>query len=145
LLYWARVASTVKWLSAGWMPGIRSAAGAEILLAGTVSRSALEPIQWVPESLYLLVRRRDREIDHSAPPGVEVKNTWSITSTPLCASMKHGDFSPDTYYMNIHYFEDLHDMLYYPYILLSFSVIKGNGVSPSIRHCDENRPNGVNV
>jgi hypothetical protein len=31
-------------------------------------------IQWVPESLSSLRRRRDREADHSAIPGVEVKN-----------------------------------------------------------------------
>jgi len=30
-----------------------------------------------------VLRRREREADHSPPSGVDVKNAWSYTSTPL--------------------------------------------------------------
>jgi hypothetical protein len=41
------------------------------------------PIQWVPGTLFLGVKRPDREVDHSPPSSAEVKNAWSYTSTPL--------------------------------------------------------------
>jgi hypothetical protein len=68
----------------------------------TASRTALEPtqppIQWVPESLSLGVKRPGREADHSPPSSAEVKNAWSYTSTPQHVFMawclvKHRDFT----------------------------------------------------
>jgi hypothetical protein len=51
----------------------------------TVSRTALEPtqppIQWVPGTLSLGVKRLGCETDHSPPSSAEVKNAWSYTST----------------------------------------------------------------
>jgi hypothetical protein len=40
------------------------------------------PIQWVPGTLSLGVKRPGRKADHSPPCSVEVKNAWSYTSTP---------------------------------------------------------------
>jgi hypothetical protein len=39
------------------------------------------PIQWVPGTLSLWVKRPGREADHSPPSSAEVKNAWSYTST----------------------------------------------------------------
>jgi hypothetical protein len=39
------------------------------------------PIQWVPGTFSLRVKRPDREADHSHLPSAEVKNAWSYTST----------------------------------------------------------------
>jgi hypothetical protein len=54
------------------------------------------PIQWVPRTLSLGVKRPGREADHSPPSSAEVKNAWSYTSTPQYVFMawclvKHRD------------------------------------------------------
>jgi hypothetical protein len=54
------------------------------------------PVQWVPESFSLGVKRPGRGADHSPPPNAEVKNAWSYTSTPQYVFMawclfKHRD------------------------------------------------------
>jgi len=57
----------------------------------TVSRPDLgptqPPIQWVPGTLSMWVKRPGREADHSPPSSDEVKNEWSSTSTPPYAFM----------------------------------------------------------
>jgi hypothetical protein len=49
------------------------------------SRTAMAPtqppLQGVPESLSLGVKRPGREADHSLPSSAEIKNAWSYTST----------------------------------------------------------------
>jgi len=45
-------------------------------------RSTQPPIQWVPGTLYLGVKRPGRETDHSTPSSAEVKKAWIYTSTP---------------------------------------------------------------
>jgi hypothetical protein len=40
------------------------------------------PIQWVPGTLSLGVKRSGREADHSPPSSTEVKNALNYTSTP---------------------------------------------------------------
>jgi hypothetical protein len=66
--------------------GFRSRQGLVIFLFITVSRPAVgsiqPPIQWVPVSLSLGVKRSGREADHSPPSSAEVKNAWSYTFTP---------------------------------------------------------------
>jgi hypothetical protein len=66
----------------------------------TASRPSLRfnqpPIQWVPESLSLVVKRPELEANHSPPSSAKVKNAWSHTSTPQCVfmawcSLKHRD------------------------------------------------------
>jgi hypothetical protein len=73
----------------GWTIGVLgfdSRQGIGIFLLTTASRTALgptqPPIQWVPGSLSLEVKRSGREADHSPPSSAEVKNAWSYTSTP---------------------------------------------------------------
>jgi hypothetical protein len=60
--------------------------GLGIFLFTTASRTALgpsqPPIQWVPGTLSLGVKRQGHEADHSPPSSAEVKNAWSYTSTP---------------------------------------------------------------
>jgi hypothetical protein len=62
-----------------------------IFLYATASRPALgptqPPIQWVPETLSLGVKRPWREANHSHPSSAEVKNTWSYTSSHQFAFM----------------------------------------------------------
>jgi hypothetical protein len=66
----------------------------------TASRRALgfaqPPMQCVPESLSLEVKRPGCEADHSPSSSAEVKNAWSYTSTPRYVFMawclaKHRD------------------------------------------------------
>jgi hypothetical protein len=45
------------------------------------------PIQCVPRTLSLEVRRPGREADHLPPSSADVKNRWSYTSTPQHAFM----------------------------------------------------------
>jgi hypothetical protein len=45
-------------------------------------RPTQPPVQWVPGSLSLVVKRPGREADHSPPSNAQVKNAWSYTSTP---------------------------------------------------------------
>jgi hypothetical protein len=40
------------------------------------------PIQWVPGTLFLGVKRPEPEADHSPPSSAKVKNAWNYTSTP---------------------------------------------------------------
>jgi hypothetical protein len=58
--------------------GFDSRRGLGIFLFTTASRTALgptqPPIQWVPESLSLGVKRPEREADHSPPSSAEVMN-----------------------------------------------------------------------
>jgi hypothetical protein len=58
--------------------GFESRQGLRIFLFTTVSRPALGPtqlpIQWVPEGLYLGLKRHGSEADHSPPSSAEVKN-----------------------------------------------------------------------
>jgi len=63
----------------------------------TESRTALPPIQWVPGSLPLRVKRPGREADHSPPSSAEVKE-WveqyvhsPNTPTWRGAQLKHRD------------------------------------------------------
>jgi hypothetical protein len=57
-----------------------------IFLFTTASRPALGPthlpIQWVPEALFLGVKRPGHEADNPPPSSAEVKNAWRYTSTP---------------------------------------------------------------
>jgi hypothetical protein len=59
--------------------------GLGIFLFTTASRPTLgptqPPIQWVPGTLSLGVKRPGREADHSTPSSANVKNAWSYTST----------------------------------------------------------------
>jgi hypothetical protein len=56
-----------------------------IFLLTTESRPALRPtqlpIQWVPGSLFMGVKRPRSEAEHSLPSSAEVKNAWSYAST----------------------------------------------------------------
>jgi len=56
-----------------------------IFLFTTVSRLVLGPTQtpnqWVPETLFLEIKRLGREASHSPPSSAEVKNTWSYSSS----------------------------------------------------------------
>jgi hypothetical protein len=68
--------------------GVRIPAGAMYFFS-KISRPALgptlSPIQWVPEAVFPGVKRLGREVDHSPPPGDELKNELSYTSTsPTC-------------------------------------------------------------
>jgi hypothetical protein len=58
----------------------------KIFLVFTGSIPALGPTQptskWVSTNLSPGVKRPGHVIDHSPPPSVEVKNTWSYMSTP---------------------------------------------------------------
>jgi len=40
----------------------------------------------VGTGFFLVVKRPDREVRHSLPPSVEVKDEWSYTSVPPCMS-----------------------------------------------------------
>jgi hypothetical protein len=57
-----------------------------IFLFSTASRPALgvtqPPIEWIPGILPPAVKRPGLEADNSPPSSVEIKNTWSYTSTP---------------------------------------------------------------
>jgi hypothetical protein len=80
--------------------GFDSRRGLWIFLFTTVSRTVLgptrPPIQWVPGTLALGVKRPGREADDSPPSSAEVKNAWSYTFTPQYVFMawclvKHRD------------------------------------------------------
>jgi hypothetical protein len=45
------------------------------------------PIQWVPGTLYLGVKRQECGADQSPPSSTEVKNAWSYTLFPQYAFM----------------------------------------------------------
>jgi hypothetical protein len=76
--------ATGYWVD-GRSSGGRSLAGAGGFLFTAVSRSVLgptqRPIQWVPGTLSLGVKRPGHEAD-TPPSNVEVKNVSSYTSTP---------------------------------------------------------------
>jgi hypothetical protein len=75
---------TLQWIS--YFLGFDSWRGLGIFLFTTASRTVLgptqPPIQWVPESLSLGVKRPGREADYSPPSSAEVKYPWSYTFTP---------------------------------------------------------------
>jgi hypothetical protein len=56
------------------------------LLSSTSSRPVLgptqPPIQWIPGTFSLEVKRQQGDADHSPPTSAEVKKTWVYTSTP---------------------------------------------------------------
>jgi hypothetical protein len=66
--------------------GLDSWRGLGIFLFTTVFWTALgptqPPIQWVPGTLFLGVKRPGRAADHSPPSTAEIKNAWSYTSSP---------------------------------------------------------------
>jgi hypothetical protein len=71
------------WLWAGWPRGWSS-------ISGRVKNflfSTQPPIQWVPRTFFLGVKRLGREADHSPPASAEVKKMWIYTSTPPHAFM----------------------------------------------------------
>jgi hypothetical protein len=67
----------------------RFPAGAKLSVVSKVLRPVLgptqPPIQLVPGSYFLRVRRPWLEVDHSALSSAEVKNKWSYTSTAAYA------------------------------------------------------------
>jgi hypothetical protein len=88
----SRDSSVVQRWATGWMIGGSSPGrGWEFFLFTTVSRPALgstqPPIQWVLGALSLGVKLPGRETDHSPPSSAQIKNGWSYTSPPQCASM----------------------------------------------------------
>jgi hypothetical protein len=64
--------------------GVRVLVGSRIFSKS--SRQALgstePPIQWVPGTLSLGVKRQGHEANHSPPTSADVKEMWSYTSTP---------------------------------------------------------------
>jgi hypothetical protein len=72
-------------LRPGWW-GVSTPSRSSEFFFDSVSRPALgpiqPPIQWVPGTLYLEVKRPEHESDHSSPSSTKVKNSWSYTSTP---------------------------------------------------------------
>jgi hypothetical protein len=76
-----------SWLGAGRPRGRSSNLGrGKIFILSNLSRPVLvltqPPIQWVPGTLFLRVKRPWREADHSPLTSTDVKNTWIYTSTP---------------------------------------------------------------
>jgi hypothetical protein len=63
---------------------VRFPAGAENF---SLHHGVQPPIQCVPGTLSLGVKRQGREADHSPPSKSEVKNAWSCTSTTLYVFM----------------------------------------------------------
>jgi hypothetical protein len=61
--------------------------GLGIFLFTTASRPALgltqPPIQWVTGTLFLRVKRPEREADHLPPSIAEVNNEWSYTNASM--------------------------------------------------------------
>jgi hypothetical protein len=49
----------------------------------TVSRPALEPIQWVPGHLLPRVKHLIHGAEHSPASGAKFKNVWRYSSVPL--------------------------------------------------------------
>jgi hypothetical protein len=85
----AVIAQSVQRWAAGWTIGVLGFGSRRrlgIFLLTAVSRTALgptqPPIQWVPGTLSLGVKRPRREADYSPPCSVDVENAWSYTSTP---------------------------------------------------------------
>jgi len=79
---------TMLWVGRPWF---YSRQGLGVFLFTTASRRALgpnhPPIQWVPGVLSLGVKRPECETDNSPPSSAEVRNAWSVTSTPQYAFM----------------------------------------------------------
>jgi hypothetical protein len=46
------------------------------------------PIQWIPKSVFLGIKRPGRETDHSSPSGAEVKNGAAILSFSYTSSWR---------------------------------------------------------
>jgi hypothetical protein len=84
------IAGIAQWYSAGlragWS-GVSVLAGARNfslhhrVRTGSVGLTQ-SPVQWIPGTLSLRVKRPGRETDHTPPFSAEVKNAWSYTSTP---------------------------------------------------------------
>jgi hypothetical protein len=68
--------SVQRWVT-GWTIGILgfdSRRGLGIFLLTTATRTALQPpIQWIPGALSLVVKRPEREADHSRPSIAEIR------------------------------------------------------------------------
>jgi hypothetical protein len=74
------IAQSIYCWATDWTVGVLgfdSRRGLGIFLFTTASRTALgptqPPIQWVPGTLSLGLKRQGRETDHSSPPSAEVK------------------------------------------------------------------------
>jgi hypothetical protein len=85
----ALIAQSVKRWVSGWKIGVLgfdSRGGVGIFLFTTASvqaqRPTQPPIQWVPGSLSLRVKRPKRKADHSPNLMPSLKNEWSYTFTP---------------------------------------------------------------
>jgi len=67
-------------------PGIDFRHGQGFFLLPTASILAVginQPlIQWIPRALFLWFTKPWRKADHSPSSSVEIKNTWSYSSTP---------------------------------------------------------------
>jgi len=104
---------TVQLSPVGWTIGVLgfvSRRGLDIFLFSTLSRQALgptqPPIKRNPGVLSPWVKRQEREADYSHPSSVEVKNSWSYTSTPqyvfiAWCLVKHRDNFTITVYLRI--------------------------------------------
>jgi hypothetical protein len=72
--------------------GFESLQGMENFLFTTAFRPALRhtqpPIQWLPGSLSLAVKRLGREAARSCPSSAEVNNAWYYNTTPQYAFME---------------------------------------------------------
>jgi hypothetical protein len=93
--------------------GFDSRRGLGIFLFTTLSRTALgitqPPIQWIPGTLSLGVKRLGHEADHSLPSSAEVKNARRYTSTPpyvfvAWCLVKHRDNFIKMYFIFPNYF-----------------------------------------
>jgi hypothetical protein len=86
-----RHASEIYDCNMSWNSWFESQQGLGIFLYTTMSRLALgpthPPIQWVPGTLSLGVKRPGREADHSPPSSAKVKNVWNYASPPQYMAM----------------------------------------------------------
>jgi hypothetical protein len=117
-----------------------------IFLFPTASSTALvpiqPPIQCVPGSLYLGVKRPGREVDRSPLSSAEVKNAWIYTSTPQysftasCPVKAQGQFYFTLLYFTFHIwrlslpFAVLHFLLDYGLDDRGFESRQGLGTFP---------------
>jgi hypothetical protein len=100
--------------------GFDSRRGPGIFLFTTAPRTALgptqPPIQWVPGTISLGVKRPGREADHSPLSSAEVKNASSCTSTPqyvlvAWCLVKHRDNFIFTFLNCVGYIGSIRDMI----------------------------------
>jgi hypothetical protein len=80
--------------------GVRAPLGT--VTSGPDLRPTRAPVEWVPESLSMGIKRLGRETDHSQSSSAEVKNEWSYTSTAVFDFMALTTlpfyFLPSSYY-----------------------------------------------